>query len=160
MSPFTLEDFVTESNRIEGLGPAQRHEITAHEDLLSERELSLVGLAHFVAVIAGAGLRQQVGMDVRVGRHLPPPGGPKIVGDLQVLLRGIGERRLSAWEAHRRYETLHPFMDGNGRSGRALWLWQMGGIRNAPLGFLHTFYYQTLDASRFVAVPPAGETPE
>jgi Fic family protein len=38
-------------------------------------------------------------------------------------------------------------MDGNGRSGRAIWLWQMlrqeGG---APLGFLHHFYYQTLEA--------------
>ena len=40
----------------------------------------------------------------------------------------------------------HPFTDGNGRSGRALWLWQMNN--HAPFGFLHTFYYQTLENSR------------
>lgn len=31
---------------------------------------------------------------------------------------------------------------------RALWLWVMGGIENAPLGFLHTFYYQTLEVQQ------------
>ena len=54
-------------------------------------------------------------------------------------------RALGACETHVRYELLHPFLDGNGRSGRALWLWLMG---QAPLGFLHTFYYQTLSAAR------------
>jgi hypothetical protein len=38
-----------------------------------------------------------------------------------------------------------PTTDGNGRSGRALWLWCMRG--RAPLGFLHQFYYQTLGAA-------------
>lgn len=47
------------------------------------------------------------------------------------------------WEVHIAYEMLHPFTDGNGRSGRMLWAWQM---RNFPLDFLHTFYYQTLNA--------------
>ena len=54
---------------------------------------------------------------------------------------------------HLRYETLHPFMDGNGRSGRILWAWQMLHHDIAPgirLGFLHAFYYQTLAAR-----PPA-----
>ena len=53
------------------------------------------------------------------------------------------------YDIHRRYETLHPFMDGNGRSGRILWAWQMihHDIRpGLSLGFLHAFYYQTLDA--------------
>ena len=48
-----------------------------------------------------------------------------------------------------RYETLHPFMDGNGRSGRILWAWQMIEHNIAPglsLGFLHAYYYQTLAA--------------
>jgi hypothetical protein len=47
-------------------------------------------------------------------------------------------------EAHVRYETLHPFTDGNGRTGRALWYWMMVGSSRADLGFLHAFYYQTL----------------
>lgn len=57
----------------------------------------------------------------------------------------IASEIMSPFTTHLRYESIHPFSDGNGRSGRALWLWQMKG--RAPLGFLHQFYYQTLAAS-------------
>ena len=50
----------------------------------------------------------------------------------------------SPFAVHVAYENLHPFMNGNGRSGRALWLWHMGGIEKVPLGFLRTWYYQSL----------------
>ena len=48
------------------------------------------------------------------------------------------------------YEMLHPFMDGNGRSGRALWAWMMLRLGQDPFAllFLHRFYYQTLENSR------------
>jgi len=149
LKPFTLSDFVTESNRIEGLGPAQAHELLAHELLLRSSVLTVSALAQFVRTIADAPLRARVGMDVRIGNHVPPPGGPAIVDQLNGLLDRIYHDPLcTPYTAHHVYETLHPFIDGNGRSGRALWLWQMGGIARAPLGFLHHFYYQTLDAGR------------
>ncbi len=65
----------------------------------------------------------------------------------------VGAQILPPYISHVAYENLHPFTDGNGRSGRALWLWQMmhGTMRQVnmarDLGFLHTFYYQTLNAS-------------
>lgn len=153
---FSLVQFVTESNRIEGMGPAQMHEIRAHETLLStEPALTVNDICTFVTEIGGKPLRELPGMQVYVGNHVPPPGGPDLVRAFSDLLYQISENRayhrfrgLTPFEAHVRYETLHPFMDGNGRSGRAVWLWQMGGIQRAPLGFLHHFYYQTLDASR------------
>lgn len=156
MKAFTLEDFVTESNRIEGMGPAQPHEIYAHEALLLvETALTVNNISAFVDLIGGKPLRDSPGMQVYVGNHVPPPGGPELVQAFSDLLYQIAENRayrrlrgLTPFEAHVRYETLHPFMDGNGRSGRAVWLWQMGGMQRAPLGFLHHFYYQTLDAQR------------
>lgn len=148
MVPFTLNDFIVESNRIEGITGFVRADVDAHRQLLRAPVLTVPVVRAFVQTIARAELRSLPGMDVRVGSHIPPRGGPGIVLSLDHILEAVSDRRLSAWDAHRAYEDLHPFMDGNGRSGRAVWLWQMGGIAQVPLGFLHTFYYQTLDKDR------------
>jgi hypothetical protein len=143
-----VRDFVSESNRIEGIPKVRPHEITAHERLLAAIPLSVADVVEFVEAIAHAPIRSREGMDVRVGRYRPPNGGPEIVTALDRLL----DSHLRPFEFHVAYEALHPFMDGNGRSGRALWLRDMGGIEHAPLGFLHHFYYQTLDARQQMRV--------
>ena len=101
----------------------------------------------FVKAVAGKSIRNQRGMDVRVGNHLPPRGGPEIEYGLMGILDRVGDRE-NPWSLHVAYETLHPYMDGNGRSGRAIWLWQMIHQQDARwalrMGFLHLFYYQTL----------------
>ena len=145
VNAFTLRDFVRESNRIEGIYRTTKAEITAHEALLDAPVLLVSVIEDFVARVACAGLRDRVGMDVRVGHHVPPPGGP----DMRRLLGGLLARiDMTPFERHRQYEYLHPFMDGNGRSGRAIWLHDMGGIERAPLGFLHHWYYQSLAESQ------------
>lgn len=83
-------------------------------------------------------------MDVTVGGRLCPRGGPWIRQDLERIL--LETEVKDPWATHIAYELLHPFTDGNGRSGRALWLWQKMG--RAPLGFLHHFYYETLQHQR------------
>lgn len=148
-------DKVRESNRIEGiLRDPTTAEIKEHKRFMEMEKASITELERFVRVYQpDAVLRSHAGFDVRVGAHVPPRGGPHIVEQLQALLDDANAERFSPWEIHLQYETLHPFMDGNGRSGRALWYWMMVGNPHADLGFLHAFYYQTLQGATRKIVP-------
>lgn len=143
---FDIRDFVRESNRIEGIDrEPTEDEISAHIDLLGRQKITIADLECFVSVVQPhAVLRRLPTQNVRVGNHIAPVGGSHIETRLSELLARAEKREDSAYQIHCEYETLHPFTDGNGRSGRVLWLWMMDGW--APLGFLHKFYYQTLDA--------------
>ena len=143
MRNFTLFDFVRESNWIEGMTDVLDYEIRAHEEFLALSRITIPDLEKFVAAVQPwARLRDKVGLDVRVGDHVPIPGGSYIPVYLKDILKDANSTTGDAYGCHLAYEDLHPFTDGNGRSGRVLWLWQMGG--KSPLGFLHEFYYQAL----------------
>lgn len=141
-----LAQFVQESNRIEGIHRDPLwNEVYEADRFLHLEEVTVQELEEFVSIYQpGARLRRSPGMNVRVGRHIPPSGGYLIEGILRDLLDDIDAVRVDPWTAHCRYETLHPFTDCNGRSGRILWAWQMGPEAALDLGFLHAFYYQTL----------------
>jgi Fic family protein len=140
-------DFIRESNRIEGIlrEPTQA-EIDAYVEFMQLDELTITNLEKYVkAIQPNAVLRQHTGLDVRVGNYYPPKGGQKILHELANLLDRINEdmfmSKCDIFKTHVEYEQLHPFTDGNGRSGRMIWWWQMKG---SQIGFLHQFYYQTL----------------
>ena len=67
---------------------------------------------------------------VRVGPHVPP--APEEVSGLMLELLEWWNREaprlspvLSSAILHYRFEAIHPFADGNGRTGRALALWEL-----------------------------------
>jgi len=67
---------------------------------------------------------------VRVGSYLPPPPD-EVSGMMFELLEwrnGVAKKLspvLSSAILHYRFEAIHPFADGNGRTGRALALWEL-----------------------------------
>jgi Fic family protein len=156
-----MTSFVCESNEIEGIKdlPSQG-ELRAVLDFLTiptERGVQVKDIERLAHVLVGRGtaspgilLRARRGMDVyiRGSSHIPPPGGRGIVTALERLLARVSSNpNYTPFQAHRAYEALHPFMDGNGRTGRVLWAWHMIAHGRDPFGrrFLHTYYYQSLE---------------
>lgn len=141
--------FISESNRIENIVRSPtREEIEEALRFLELRVVTVGELEKFVSVYQpDARLRREYGHNVRVGTHVAPAGGPDIETHLELLLKNL----VHPFLMHVAYETLHPFSDGNGRSGRMLWAWQMIREMRWPglrLGFLHAWYYQSLEFSR------------
>jgi len=95
-----------------------------HEDLFELHRI----LAQGVMDQGEAGRYRTIA--VRVGRHLPPK--PQEVSGLMFELLEWWNKRsielspiLSSAIVHYRFEHIHPFADGNGRTGRALALWEL-----------------------------------
>jgi hypothetical protein len=137
-------EFIAESNKIEGIiREPTEPEVKALMDFYFLDEITIEDLEKFVKIMQpDARLRDEYGLDVRVGMYIPPLGCPEMRDKLRDILTKVNEHKCNSYQAHIMYEKLHPFTDGNGRSGRALWLWIE---KDMTLGFLHRFYYQTLN---------------
>lgn len=87
------------------------------------------------AIIAGGVMDQGTAgqyrtMGVKVGNFIPPPAH-EVSGLMRELLEWWNEDSvahspvISSAVLHFRFEDIHPFADGNGRTGRALALWEL-----------------------------------
>lgn len=137
--------FVEESNRIEGINGVREDELVEFGRFMSLPKLTVDDMKAFVSVYQpDAVIRDRKGLDVMVGGYVPPYGGSDIVPILEEILTRANCAD-DPWRVHVAYESLHPFTDCNGRSGRMVWYWMMRSRPKIRLGFLHAFYYQTLD---------------
>ncbi len=151
--------FIEESNTIEGINREPTDaEINEFVRFINLENIEIKDLKKFVSIYApGNILRSKPNLNVIIGGCYAPSGGKQIRNRLQCILdnmdtycgsfKPLDYSYTTPYETHIKFELLHPFTDGNGRSGRALWAWQMIRLYkgNFPkLSFLHSFYYQTL----------------
>lgn len=141
--------FIKESNAIENIDHFREEEVEEFERFLALEKVTVFDLEKFVSIYQhGAVLRDTIGMNVTIDGQYAPFGGMQVVYCLESILEKMDENGPS--KTHCIYELLHPFTDCNGRSGRALWAWQMVKKEGVfpEYGFLRTFYYQTLGEMR------------
>jgi Fic family protein len=123
----------------------------AHEDIL-----------RLHAIIAGGVMDQgRAGqyrtMAVRVGRFVPPPAN-EVSGLMREFLEWWNTQAsshspiISSAILHYRFEEIHPFADGNGRTGRAIALWELyrRGFDSHHIFSVDEFYWN--DRSRYYAI--------
>lgn len=131
------------------------------EKQAAKKRLTHEDIFRLHAIIAGQVMDQgEAGryrrMRVRVGQFVPPP--PEDVSGLMFeLLEWWNQDApglspvLSSAIVHYRFETIHPFADGNGRTGRALALWELyrRGFDSHHIFAVDEFYWE--DRSRYYA---------
>jgi Fic family protein len=114
-------------NYLAGLRYIERHankKLLTHRDMLSLHKILAAG----VMDQGDAGRYRDI--QVYVGRYTPP--APQLVSGLMAELLAWWNEQSRQWSPvissailHYQFEDIHPFADGNGRTGRALALWEL-----------------------------------
>jgi len=141
-------------NYFAGLRYVERHatlEPVSHEDILNLHQVIATGVMDQGAAGSYRNIR------VRVGPYVPPPP-EDVSGLMRELLDwwNTDSREfspvLSSAIVHYRFESIHPFSDGNGRTGRALALWELyrRGFDTHHIFSVDEFYWE--DRPRYYAM--------
>ena len=149
-----LRPFAQESNALENVPVTTAQEVMAHLRFTDyARKITIEDLVQFVSIVQpNARLRRTKDVPgVMIGKHVAPPSGKATMTPLNVLLRRLNSDPWTCdpFEVHAEWMNIHPFTDGNGRCGRALWLWHMASLSPAHLNhalkssFLKTTYHQS-----------------
>ena len=175
-NPLTLEQVraVEEGREIPAIAARAKREVVNYfaglrfvEKQAGKTPITHEEILHLHKIIAGDVMDQGTAgryrtIAVRVGKYLPPPP-PDVSGLMFELLTWWNKESaklspvLSSAIVHYRFESIHPFADGNGRTGRALALWELyrRGFDTHHIFSVDEFYwenrpryYSALDAVR------------
>jgi Fic family protein len=143
-NPLTLEQVraIEEGREVPATGPRSQREVTNYfaglrfvEKNSQRSAVTHAEILKLHRIMAGAVMDQGTAgryrtIRVRVGSHVAPPP-EKVHGMMSALLDwwNVQATRispiLSSAIIHHRFEAIHPFADGNGRTGRMLALWEL-----------------------------------
>ncbi len=143
-NPLTLEQVraLEEGRELPAATPRSKQEVLNYfaglrfiEKHLHKSPLTHEDILKLHKIIAGAVMDQGAAgryrtIAVRVGKFVPPPA-VDVSGLMRELLEwwNVDAQNLSpvltSAIIHYRFESIHPFADGNGRTGRALALWEL-----------------------------------
>ncbi|MGH8162817.1 MAG: Fic family protein, partial [Rhodanobacteraceae bacterium] len=162
-NPLTLEQVraIEEGRELPATGPRPRREVTNYFAGLRfvEKNARLKAVAHrevfkLHRIMAGEVMDQgEAGkyrtIRVRVVGYVPPPPG-RVQPMMSALLEWWNKVApqlspiLSSAVVHHQFETIHPFADGNGRTGRMLSLWELyrRGFDSHHLFSIDEFYWE------------------
>ncbi|MCX5724602.1 MAG: Fic family protein [Nitrospirae bacterium] len=176
-NPLTLEQVraVEEGRELAGVGTRAQREVTNYfaalrhiEKQASKKALSHEDILTLHKILAGQVMDQgDAGryrmIRVRVGPYSPPPPS-EVSGLMFELLEWWNKKSaplspvLSSAIIHYRFEAIHPFADGNGRTGRALALWELyrRGFDTHHIFSVDEFYWE--DRPRYYAALQAVRT--
>src|SRR6185295_17893752 len=169
-NPLTLEQVraVEEGREIPAVAARPKREVTNYfaalrfvEKNADKKTVSHEEILRLHKIIAGDVMDQGTAgryrtIPVRVGRYVPPP--PQDVSGLMFELLAWWNKDtarlspvLSSAIVHYRFEAIHPFADGNGRTGRALALWELyrRGFDSHHIFSVDEYYWE--DRSKYYA---------
>ncbi|THJ25260.1 MAG: Fic family protein [Nitrospira sp. CG24E] len=114
-------------NYLAGLRYIERH---AKKRRITHRNIFMLHKILAAGVMDQGDAGRYRDIQVYVGRYTPP--APQLVSGLMAELLEWWNERAKEWSPvissailHYRFEDIHPFADGNGRTGRALALWEL-----------------------------------
>lgn len=156
-----IELLIRESNLIEGIDSEQADADSLlawnrmeSYDSMTHYSLQLMHrmITHSQPDLSPSEKGQYRRVQVYVGDHIPPA---------PMLVMGLMDNFLSDFmemdpiDAHIRFETIHPFIDGNGRTGRMLMWWHQWKTGKTPTLFWndekHDVYYRLFTGDRSIS---------
>lgn len=147
---FEIQKFLEMSNAIEGIDePVTQSDVDVVWMFINKDTVYVQDVNDLVYYFQpDARLRDGIGCHaaVKLGDYTPPPAGHHILDRLNELLVKVNlyvENPYQAYDLHIEYESLHPYSDGNGRSGRIL-LYRMLKGNFGPYDFLTWWYIQSM----------------
>lgn len=138
-----MREYIRESNLIEGIDSEQADKdcLLAWErmqsyDTMTHYSLMLMHrmITHSQPDLSPSEKGNYRRIQVYVGKHVPPAAHmvPSLMMDYLSTFEAM-----DPIEAHVRFETIHPFVDGNGRTGRMLLWWHQLKVGQEPTLFFN-----------------------